>query len=71
MGQRRYPDRSVSALWRVDHHGGDRDRRLGSATSLPVSDLVENNDLIKETNRHYIVGYVVKALSEADLLQPA
>ena len=33
-----------------------------------ISDLVENQDLVEQTHRHYIVGYTVKALSEADLL---
>ena len=33
-----------------------------------ISDLVENQDLVEQTHRDYIVGYTVKALSEADLL---
>jgi hypothetical protein len=33
-----------------------------------ISDLVENQDLVEQTHRHYIVGYTVKALSEAELL---
>ena len=29
---------------------------------------VENQDLVEQTHRDYIVGYTVKALSEPDLL---
>ena len=33
-----------------------------------ISDLVENQDLVEQTLRYYIVGYTVRALTEADLL---
>jgi hypothetical protein len=33
-----------------------------------IADLVENQDLVELTHRGYIIGYTVKALSEADLL---
>lgn len=34
-----------------------------------ISDLVVNQDLGETTLRYYIVGYIVKALSEAELLR--
>jgi hypothetical protein len=34
-----------------------------------VNDLIENNDVIEQTLHYYVVGYIVKALSEADLLK--
>ena len=46
-------------------------RGAWEVVNTAISDLVENRDLIEETNRYYIVGYIVKALSDADLLQPA
>ena len=33
-----------------------------------ISDLIENQDLVEQTHRDDIVGYTVKALTEADLL---
>jgi hypothetical protein len=31
-----------------------------------IEDLVENGDIIENTLREYIVGYIVKKLAEAD-----
>jgi hypothetical protein len=33
-----------------------------------ISELVENQDLVEGTLRHYLVGYLVNALTEAGLL---
>jgi len=33
-----------------------------------VADLVENKDIIEQTDRRYIVGYLIKELANANLL---
>jgi hypothetical protein len=47
-----------------------KDLQAWEVVNAAISDLVENDDIVEETNRHYIVGYIVKALSEAELLRP-
>lgn len=39
------------------------------AVDRAIEKLVDNSDLIEQTHRRYIVGYIVKELSENGLLK--
>jgi hypothetical protein len=48
-----YEKSENTALWSVVNHA--------------IEDLVKNTDIIETTNRRYIVGYLCKALCEAEI----
>ena len=50
-------------------YGEFEDSRAWQVVERAISDLAENQDLDETTPRYFIVGYLVKALSEAELLR--
>ena len=44
--------------------------RAWSVVDQAIQGLFENQDIDKRTHTHYIVGYIVKALSDAEILAP-
>ena len=44
--------------------------RAWSVVDQAIQGLFENQDIDKRTHTHFIVGYIVKALSDAEILAP-